>query len=83
MEQASNPENEGEEDDEDQLLTNTAIIGELGLVTGHKFIYFFDYGDSHEFQVELVSIKPRAGKGRYPRVVEKQGKAPRQYGNWW
>ena len=45
----------------------------------HKFLYFFDYGDSHEFEVEVVGIHPQAGPGDYPRVVDQQGKAPPQY----
>lgn len=59
--------------------TTEAVIGELGLVLKHKFMYFFDYGDSHEFEVEVVGIRPEAGPGTFPRVVDSQGKAPPQY----
>jgi hypothetical protein len=59
--------------------TDEAIIGELGLVMKHKFLYFFDYGDSHEFEVEVVGIRAQAGPEQYPRVVDQQGKAPPQY----
>jgi Plasmid pRiA4b ORF-3-like protein len=54
-------------------------IGELGLPLKHKFMYYFDYGDSHEFEVEVVGIEPQAVPGDYPRVIESQGAAPRQY----
>ena len=54
-------------------------IGELGLPLKHKFMYYFDYGDSHEFEVEVVGIEPQAALGDYPRVIESQGAAPQQY----
>ena len=60
-------------------FANEAIIGDLGLPKKHKFLYLFDYGDDHEFGVELVGIQEKAGRGRYPRVVERHGKAPEQY----
>ncbi len=62
--------------------THEAVIGELGLVVKHKFLYLFDYGDNHRFEVEVVSLTPQAerGKGTYPRLIESTGEAPEQYG---
>jgi hypothetical protein len=60
-------------------LTSEAAIGELGLTPKHKFLYYFDYGDSHEFEVQVVGIRPTAEPATYPRVVESKGKAPAQY----
>ena len=57
-------------------------IGDLGLRMKQRFLYLFDYGDEHRFSVQLVSINPEAPKGRYPRIVESHGKAPRQYSGW-
>lgn len=68
-----------EEDEESPLLAGDAVIGELGLPLKHKFMYFFDYGDSHEFEVEVVGIRREAEPGEYPRVVDEGGKAPPQY----
>jgi hypothetical protein len=59
--------------------TDEAVIGELGLTLKHKFVYYFDYGDSHEFEVEVVGIAPTAEKVKYPRVVVSKGEAPEQY----
>jgi hypothetical protein len=59
--------------------TDEAIIGELGLVKGHRFAYLFDYGDNHVFTVKIEDIRPQAGPGKYPQVVAKQGEAPEQY----
>lgn len=60
--------------------TDEAIIGELGLVLKHKFLYYFDYGDGHQFEVEVAGIRPQAKPGKYPRVVDSRGRAPSQYG---
>ena len=60
--------------------TSEAVIGELGLTPKHKFMYYFDYGDSHEFEVEVVGIRVQAERGSYPRMTESKGKAPAQYG---
>ena len=57
-------------------------IGDLSLRMKQKFLYLFDYGDEHRFEVQLVGINPEAPKGRYPRIVKSHGKAPRQYGGW-
>ena len=59
--------------------TDEAIIGELGLVKGHSFAYLFDYGDNHVFTIKVADVRPQAERGKYPRVVEKQGEAPEQY----
>jgi len=66
----------------DPPWSDEAIIGELGLAREHKFLYYFDYGDSHQFEVEVVGIEAQAGRGKYPRVVESQGEAPAQYPSW-
>jgi hypothetical protein len=68
-------------EDDHPPWTDEAIIGELGLVLKHKFLYYFDYGDSHQFEVEVVGIRPQTEPGNYPRVVDSQGEAPAQY--WW
>ncbi len=66
-------------EDDNPPWTDEAIIGELGLVKKHKFLYYFDYGDDHEFEIEVVAIKPQADEGKYPRVVDSKGEAPEQY----
>ena len=67
-------------EDDHPPWTDDAIIGELGLVKKHKFLYYFDYGDSREFEIEVVDIQPQADEGKYPRVVDSKGEAPAQYG---
>ncbi len=63
----------------DYPVTPSAVIGEMGFAKKHKFLYLFDYGDSHRFEVEVVSIKPQADNGIYPRVIQSKGEAPAQY----
>lgn len=55
------------------------ILGELGLVLHHSFLYHFDYVADHIFDVEVVSIRPDVRPGNYPRLVDSYGKAPTQY----
>jgi len=59
--------------------TVEAVIGELGLVLHHSFLYHFDYAADHLFEVEVVNIRPDVRPGNYPRLVDSYGKAPRQY----
>jgi len=56
-----------------------ANIGDLNLRKKHRFVYLFDYGDKHQFEVQLISVNPDAPKADYPRVIEKHGDAPSQY----
>jgi hypothetical protein len=66
-------------DNEGPAWVDEAVIGELGLTLKHKFLYLFDYGDNHEFEIEVVGIREKAEPGKYPRVIDSNGKAPRQY----
>ena len=62
-----------------RLHTHQVQVGLLELKEGQKFLYLFDYGDNHEFDVTLLNIDTEAKKGKYPKVVAKQGKSPPQY----
>jgi hypothetical protein len=66
-------------DNEGPAWVDEAVLGELGLTLKHKFLYLFDYGDQHEFEIEVVGIREKAEPGTYPRVIDSNGKAPRQY----
>lgn len=70
-----------EEEDEGpaHFSTETALIGQLGLRAGHRLLYYFDFGDDHEFDVTLEAIQPQAEPGDYPRLVASEGEAPPQY----
>jgi hypothetical protein len=57
-------------------------IGGLSLRMKQRFLYLYDYGDEHRFDVQLIAINPDAPKMQYPRIIEKHGKNPPQYGGW-
>jgi len=58
-------------------------IRDLNLRMKQRFLYLFDYGDDHRFEVQLVEVDPGAPKEEdYPRIVESHGEDPVQYGGW-
>jgi hypothetical protein len=59
--------------------TNQVTIDSLELAARSRFLYYFDYGDSHEFDVQVKQINPAAPAGAYPRLVAQHGQAPPQY----
>lgn len=59
--------------------THQVTIENLDLKEEQVFLYLFDYGDNHEFDVRVVKINPIALKGAYPKIVGIQGDAPPQY----
>lgn len=65
---------------DDGPFTNEVTIGELELYEGQKILYFFDYGDSWEFEVQLLEINKDEIPPREPMIIETKGEAPRQYG---
>jgi len=54
-------------------------IGELELYEGQRILYLFDYGDSWEFNIVLEKIDSNGPLPLNPKIVEKKGKAPKQY----
>ncbi|NNJ08997.1 plasmid pRiA4b ORF-3 family protein [Chloroflexales bacterium ZM16-3] len=54
-------------------------LGELGLRTKQKFLYLFDFGDDHLFDIQVMKINPKAPPGMYPRVVGEHGGTLPQY----
>lgn len=61
------------------LDASRATIDSLGLRTGRKFIYIFDFGDSWEHDLEVESTDAPRERGRYPRILASRGKSPPQY----
>ena len=55
------------------------VITQAFKSSGEKMIFFFDYGDSWQFEVELKEIKTAGGKDPKAVVLEKIGEAPLQY----
>ncbi len=61
------------------LHTHQVQMAQLELRADQTILYFFDYGDSHEFDVTVLKINPLAPKADYPRILDYHGETPPQY----
>lgn len=59
--------------------TDKVTVGALDLRTRQKFLYLFDFGDDHLFDIQVMKMNPKAPPGTYPRVVGQQGDRLVQY----
>jgi hypothetical protein len=59
--------------------TRKAKIRGLQLEVGSRMLYLFDYGDNHEFIVELVSKGKQAVNNELPAIIDQRGRSPEQY----
>jgi hypothetical protein len=67
------------DDDEAAGDPTTTTLAALNLKVGRRFGYTFDMGDQWEHLIEVVATAEARGKGKYPRIAKKVGKAPPQY----
>ncbi|OHB67744.1 MAG: hypothetical protein A2V70_06020 [Planctomycetes bacterium RBG_13_63_9] len=51
----------------------------LGLKPRRKFHYLFDFGDEWWHDITVEQIDAPAERGKYPRILQKQGESPPQY----
>lgn len=56
-----------------------AKISEVFDFVGKEMLFHYDFGDDWRFLVEFMGKKPREEGKRYPAVIERVGKGPRQY----
>ena len=64
---------------EDEEIEDISI-GLLGLPLHHKFLFRYDFGDDHRFEIEVADLSGRAKPDvEYPHVAAKKGRAPQQY----
>ncbi len=59
--------------------THQVTLRTLNLKPKRKILYLFDYGDNHEFDVEVLAVNEQAATGTFPKIVGRKGRAPRQY----
>ncbi len=57
-------------------------VGDLRLRLKQRFLYLFDFGDEHRFNVQLVATSLEPPPHRHPHVVERHGTMPPQYPHW-
>jgi hypothetical protein len=65
--------------DRGQTGSRQKSIFSLGLRMKQRFLYIFDYGDEHRFEIQLLEMTPDAPKADYPRILEAHGENPPQY----
>ena len=61
-------------------FTDEVRIGDLPLAVGASMLYNFDFGDNWEFTVTLESIDAANPRQTTAKIIERVGKAPKQYG---
>ena len=67
--------------DDDGFQIGDPHLNRLKLMPKQVLYYLFDYGDEWWHEIEVESTGGKLESGKYPRVVEKQGKSPPQYEN--
>ena len=63
---------------EDARAASDWALGDLGLAEKCSFLFLFDFGDCHEFDVKITGLAPLP-EGFEPRVVRCRGRRPKQY----
>ncbi|CAA9320768.1 MAG: hypothetical protein AVDCRST_MAG56-6950 [uncultured Cytophagales bacterium] len=67
---------------EESPFASGVKLGELDLYAGKRFLYLFDFGTEWRFRVTVLQVDPSAPEPKSPKVVDKQGKNPKQYSGW-
>jgi hypothetical protein len=52
-----------------QRWTTEIAIGELGLAVRHRFLYVFDYGDNHQFEIRSADMTESLPMKQEPKAV--------------
>jgi len=69
----------GEEPTEGALGVEHVRISRVFDSVGKKLLFLFDYGDNWYFTVELLEIKKIGDRVKYPKVIKRVGRTPKQY----
>jgi Plasmid pRiA4b ORF-3-like protein len=64
---------------DDGPFATEITVGQTDLAVKEEMLFTFDYGDDWQFGVRLERVETGVCRLRRPRVVEKAGRAPRQY----
>lgn len=67
--------------DSDNALADAVQVGAIPLSTGMRIGFLFDFGDQWEFDIQTESVDSGPAIKK-PQVLEKHGKATKQYGDW-
>lgn len=68
-------------DHSDHALADEVKVGDLPLFQGMHIGFLFDFGDQWDFDIQTEEVNSSSAINK-PRILEKHGKAPEQYGDW-
>ncbi|MCP4110909.1 MAG: plasmid pRiA4b ORF-3 family protein [Desulfobacteraceae bacterium] len=71
------PEDSDSSDADGEVSKTT--IASLGLAVDEVFGYWFDFGDDWWHQINVISVKDKIPKGKYPKIIKEVGDSPPQY----
>ncbi len=77
MEYSSDPEAD-DSSDRKPNSSNTKIK-DLKLKKNQKFLFIFDFGDDHQFGINVEGFGKVMKGDNYPAILEEKGKSPKQY----
>lgn len=63
----------------ENLPADAVRLGDLPLFEGTRITFLFDFGDQWEFDIEIERVDADLAVPK-PRILEREGKVPRQYG---
>ena len=66
----------------DARYSSVISIRKLGLRMKQRILYVFDFGNQHEFDVQLIETSPEPPRETFARVIEQHGTMPPQYPDW-
>jgi len=64
--------------DEERKSSHTPLKA-LNLKQDQKFLFLFDCGDDHRFEITVEGFSNIKKRTRHPVILEEKGKAPNQY----
>jgi tetratricopeptide (TPR) repeat protein len=65
----------------EELEELDAPISSLNLQVGSLLRYHFDFGDDWKYNIKVKVVGEPDAKGKYPKVIQKVGESPLQYGD--
>ena len=65
--------------DDGDFWADDMTLGEMPIYEGMTFVFHYDFGDDWRFECQVESLIKEGGKYTEPKVIEKKGRAPKQY----
>lgn len=65
--------------DDGDYWADDMTLGEMPIHEGMAFVFHYDFGDDWRFECQVESLIKEGGKYTGPKVIEKKGRAPKQY----